>query len=116
MAGDRLQALLNWFRPLDAAPLEGEGAARVERAARRNRREPRHRSGDLYQPLVFAREGRYGAHQALGIGMQRLLYDIPHRTDLSDAARIHHRDTVTGFRDHAHVVRDQHYSRSVVAS
>jgi hypothetical protein len=32
----------------------------------------------------------------------------------ADAPRIHHGHAVAGFRDHAHVVRDQHHRRAMV--
>ena len=48
-------ALPDRFRPLDPAAVESEGAARVEGAARRDRRKPRHRAGDLDQPRGIAR-------------------------------------------------------------
>ena len=62
-----------------------------------------------------ARQRRDRAHQALGVGMQRVLHDVLHRADLGDAAGIHHRDAVGGLRDHAHVVGHQHHGGAVIA-
>ena len=47
--------------------------------------------------------------------MQRVADHLLHRTDLGDAAGIHHRDAVAGFGDHAHVVGHQHHRGAVVA-
>ena len=47
--------------------------------------------------------------------MERVLYHVLHRADLGDPARIHHRDPIGGFGDHAHVVSDQHHRRAVIA-
>ena len=116
MAGHGLRAVPERFRPLDAAAVEREGAARIERAARRDRRQPRHRAGNLHQPLGFAGQRRDRAHQALGIGMQRVLHHVAHRADLGDPAGIHHRDAVGGLGDHAHVVGHQHHRGAVVAA
>jgi len=48
--------------------------------------------------------------------MQRVLHHVQHRTDLGDAAGIHHRDAVGGLRDHAHVMGHQHHRGAVIAS
>ena len=116
MAGDLLRALPQRLGPLDAAAVEGKAAARVEGAAGRDRRQPRHRARNLHEALVFAGERRDRAHQALGIGMQRVAHHVLHRADLGDAAGIHHRDAVGGLRDHAHVVGHQHHGGAVVAA
>ena len=44
-----------------------------------------------------------------------MLHHLAHRADLGDAAGIHHRDPIRGLGDHAHVVRDQHHRRAVLA-
>ena len=38
------------------------------------------------------------------------------RTDLDDAARVHHRDAIGGLGDDAHVVRDEHHRGAVLAA
>ena len=53
-------------------------------------------------------ERRDRAHQALGVGVVRVLHHVAHRADLDDAAGVHHGDAVGGLGDHAHVVGDQH--------
>ena len=110
-----MRAVPDRLRPIDAAAVERKGAARIERAARRDRRQPRHRAGNLHQPLVFAGQRRDRAHQALGVGMQRVLHHVLHRADLGDPSRIHHGHAVGGLGDHAHVVGDQHHRRAVIA-
>ena len=98
MAGDGLLAVPDRLRPFDPAAIERECAARVEGAARRDRGKPRHRAGDLDQARGVAGERRDRAHQALGVGVQRVLHDILHRADFGDPAGIHHRDAVARFR------------------
>ena len=110
-----MRAVPDRLRPLDAATVERKGAARIERAARRDRRQPRHRARNLHQPLVFAGQRRDRAHQALGVGVQRVLHHVLHRADLGDPPRIHHGHAVGGLGDHAHVVGDQHHRGAVIA-
>src|SRR5579864_7188419 len=76
MAGNRLRSMGNGLWPFVAAAVEGEGAARVERTAGGNRGKPRHAAWNLDQPRGLARQGRDRAHQALGIGVQRILHDL----------------------------------------
>ena len=76
--------VLNGLRPLDAAAVEDIGAARIERAAGRDRGQTRHRTRDLRQPLCIGCESRNGSHQPLGIGMERVLHHLPDRTDLGE--------------------------------
>ena len=63
----------------------------------------------------LGRERRDRAHQAAGVGVQRVLHHVAHRADLGDAAGIHHRDAIGGLGDHAHVVGDQHDGGAVLA-
>jgi len=86
MTGDRLCAVRDRLRPLDAAAVERKGAARVERAAGRNRGQPRHGAGNLDQTRGVAGERRDRAHQALGVRMQRILHDIVYWADFGDPA------------------------------
>src|SRR2546421_2554 len=86
MAGHGLRAVLDRLGPFDPAAVEHKPAAWVERAARRDRRKPRHRTGDLDQALGVAGKRRDRAHQALGVGVQRGLHDILHPADFGDAA------------------------------
>src|SRR3954470_1434237 len=79
MTGDVLAAVADRLGTLDPATLERERAAWVEGAARRNRGEPRHRARDLREPHAVPGKGGDRAHQALGIGMQRMLHDVLHR-------------------------------------
>ena len=41
---------------------------------------------------------------------------VRHRPDLDDAPGVHHGDAIGRFGDHAHVVRDQHHRRAVIAA
>ena len=56
------------------------------------------------------------AHQAHGVGMARGVDHLAHRPDLDDAPGIHHRDTVRGLGDHAHVVGDEHHRRAALGA
>ncbi|KAG1255749.1 hypothetical protein G6F68_010119 [Rhizopus microsporus] len=91
-------------------------ATRIERAARRNCVQARHAAIDLHQPVAMALQRRDRSHQPRRIWMARLVDHVRHRADLGYAARIHHRHAVSGFRNHAHVVRDQHHRRAVFAA
>jgi hypothetical protein len=46
----------------------------------------------------------------------RAMDHVGHRTDLGDAAGVHHRHAVGGLGDHAHVVRHQHHRGLVLAA
>src|SRR5260370_35129504 len=86
MTGHGLRAMPDRFRPFDAAAVEREGAAWIERAARRDRGEPRHRAGDLPQARRLAGERRDRAHQALGIGVGAALRAVLHLASLGERA------------------------------
>jgi hypothetical protein len=107
--GDELGALAT-------APLERVGATRIERAAWGNGGEARHGAVDLREALALFDDGRDRPHQADRVRMLRPVDDVGHRADLHDAPRVHDRDAIGGFRDHAHVVRHEHHGRAVVAA
>ena len=61
-------------------------------------------------------ERRDRPHQALGVGVVRVLHHVAHGADLDDAAGVHHGHAVGGLGDHAHVVGDQHHRRAALAA
>ena len=104
-------------RALDAAAVEGARAARIERAARAGSRPGAASSlrSAARRSTSWPSAGNR-AHEPRGVGMLRVVDHLLHRADLDDAARVHHRHAVGGLGDHAHVVRDQHHRRAVVAA
>ena len=48
--------------------------------------------------------------------MLRAVDHIGDRSDLGNPAGVHHSDAIRGLGDHAHVVRDEHHRRAVVAA
>ena len=58
--------------PERRAGREAARAARMERTTRGDRGQPRHRAGDLHEAVALAGERRDRAHQAAGVGVQRL--------------------------------------------
>src|SRR5256886_33250 len=99
------------------AALEALWAARVERAAARDRVEAWHRAFDLREARAprACRDARNGSHQPRGIGVPRRMQHVANRADLDDAARVHDRDTICGLGDNSHVVGDQHDRRAPLA-
>ncbi len=45
-----------------------------------------------------------------------VLDHVTHRADFGNAAGIHHRHSIGGLGDHAHVVRHQHHRRAMLAA
>ncbi len=91
-------------------------AARIERAAGRQRVEARHRARDLEQAGVDVAllDRRRRRDQALAV---RVLWFVQHlrgRADLGEPAGVEHRDAVGGLGDDAHVVGDQDHRRAVL--
>ena len=74
--------------------------------------QPRHRAGDLYQPVCFLRQGRDRAHEASGIGMQRLGNDFAHGPDLGHPPSVQNGDPVRSLGNNAHVMGNQHDRRA----
>ena len=64
-------------------------------------------SGDPGDERALGVDVREGAQQRPGIRVPRPLVDRHHVTHLGVPARVHHRDPVTGLRDHGQVVRDE---------
>ncbi len=92
---------------LPAAEIEGQRAARIERAARRRI----DRVGDLAldrNPLPAGHgEIRHRAQQHPGVGHARIVEEFAPLGDLDDAAEIHHADAVGHVPDDGEVVADE---------
>src|SRR6185503_17349590 len=105
-AGGEIGAHRAQLGTLDPAAVETPVAARIERAARGDRVQARHRAVYLHQrgapPVGGNPDFWYRAHQPGGIGVPRRAKHFAHRADLPDAARIHHCHAVRRFGDHAH--------------
>ena len=97
-----------------AAAFKHLGAARVESAARRNGVQARHGAVNLVEPLAVLRDVGNRRHQAFGVGVRGVVDHLVHRANFSDAPGVHHGHAVTGFGDHAHVVRDQHHGGAML--
>jgi hypothetical protein len=94
---------------MGSAALERTHAARMERATGRNRIESRHRAVDLHQALAQLPQTRNRPHQPRGVGVLRRVDHPAHRSDLGDAAGVHHGHAIGRLGDHTHVVGDQHH-------
>ena len=68
----------------------------------------RHGPIDLVQPFTVTVHVGDRGHQACGVRVGRVVDDLMHRADFGHTPGVQHGHTVTGFGDHAHVVRDQH--------
>src|SRR6185503_4467351 len=102
--------------PLGLAAVEDARAAWIERTARGNGVQARHRPLDLRQALERSADRGDRAHEARRVGMLGIVDHFLHGPDLDDAAGIHDGDAIGGLRDHAHVVGDEHDRRAVVAA
>src|SRR4051794_34093219 len=95
-------------RRLDAAALEGVGAARVEAAAGGRVYRARHVAFDdeTLAPRTRVGEGS-GVDQRLGIGMKRRREEFLLLGELDDLPEIHDGDAVTDVLDDAEIVADE---------
>ena len=59
---------------------------------------------------------RFGADQFTGIGMCRLLEDLPTGTVFNDAATLHYVNPLADFLDHSQVMGDQQYRHTQVTT
>src|SRR5579862_4137189 len=85
------------------ARFEAIGTARVERAAARQRAEQRHRAFDRPQAIA-ACAARQRRQQSLRIWMLGSAEDVANGAVLDDAAGIHDRHAIGGFRNDTEVV------------
>lgn len=88
----------------------------MESTAGRHGIQTRHRAVNLDETLVTRHQARDRADQSARVGMLRPADDVIDRPDFDDAPGIHYRHAVGGFRDHAHVVGNQHHGGSPVAA
>ena len=102
LAADRVQR-----RRLGGAPVEGEPAARPERAARRLGQHARRLAGDGPQPPGVAGH-RDRLQQPARVGVMRLVVGRPPVGLLDRRAAVHDHDLVGQVGDDAQVVGDQH--------
>src|SRR5438477_12312325 len=96
--------VFGWRR--GAARFESIRAAWMERAACRECAKNRHRSIDGTEPLASGK-ARPRCQETLRVGVLRMPEDFADRSVLDDAARVHDRDAVGGFSDHAEIARDE---------
>ena len=81
----------------------------MERTARRNRIQTRHRAVNLFQPIALCVNIGNRPHQPQRVGMLRPVNDVGDVADLHDLPRVHHRHAVCGFSNDPHIVRNEEH-------
>src|SRR2546430_14782908 len=94
-------------RCLRAAPVHDFRAARVERAAARERGGVWRLAVDRGEPRAAVAEARDGLEERPGVRMRRRVVDPRHGAGLDEAAPVHHRDLVAHLGHDAEVVGDE---------
>src|SRR2546427_482003 len=68
---------------------------------------------DTLAPAFAAWIGQgHGAHERLGVGMQRALDNVRGRAELDDLTEIHHRDPVRDMFDDGQIVRNENHAQA----
>ena len=68
----------------------------------------RHSAGYGVERLLFTAHSRYGGHQSLGVGMQRVVENRFQCATLNGTARIHHHHLLADLCHDPQIVRNQH--------